>query len=172
MVLYDDLLFVQILTQVEYEVGITEYEFNKLLKEVEKCNKEGISIFEKHRELKNLDFLLYSYFSAKKGKDETCGITRALGTYIKGIFQSKMNHKALLKGINLTSVNRVPLNASLLVQQAEAVIEFDDECEMLYQAIVDADVNDYTKEVGATHQKLMAKNREKVKQYSKKYIKK
>ena len=58
------------------------------------------------------------------------------------------------------------------MQQAEAVIEFDDECEMLYQAIVDADVNDYTKEVGATHQKLMAKNREKVKQYSKKYIKK
>ena len=172
MVLYDDLLFVQILTQVEYEVGVTDDEFNKLLKEVERCNKEGISIFEKHRKLKNLDFLLYSYMSARKGKDETYGITKALGTYIKGIFQSKMNHNALLKGIKLTSVNRVPLNASLLVQQAEAVIDFDDECEMLYQAIVDADVADYTKEVGATHQKLMAKNREKVKQYSKKYIQK
>ena len=104
--------------------------------------------------------------------EDTIGLKHALGTYIKGIFQSKLNHSALLKGINLTSVNRIPTNALTLVQQSEAVIDFDDECEMLYQAILRASEDEYASEIGVTHQRIMADSRNKVKQLSKKYEKK
>ena len=86
-------------------------EFNKLLNEVKRCNEEGMATFAPQRKIGNLDYLLYLYISADKGLEETIGLKHALGTYIKGIFQSKLNHKALLKGINLTSVNRIPANA-------------------------------------------------------------
>ena len=172
MVKYDDLFYVQILTQVEYGVPVIDYEFNKLIAEVERVNAEGTEIFAKDRKLKNLDYLLYLYISADKGLDETIGLKHALGTYIKGIFQSKLNHKALLKGINLTSVNRIPANAATLVQQSEAVIDFDDECESLYQAILRASDEEYASEIGTNHQQMMADSRNKVKQLAKKYEKK
>ena len=82
------------------------------------------------------------------------------------------NHNALLKGINLTSVNRVPVNATTLVQQAEAVIDFDDECEALAQRIMGAAESEYPFEIGSNHQAMMAQSREKVKQLTKKYEKK
>ncbi len=172
MVKYDDLFYVQILTQVEYGVPVIDYEFNKLIAEVERVNAEGTEIFAKDRKLKNLDYLLYLYISADKGLEETIGLKHALGTYIKGIFQSKLNHKALLKGINLTSVNRIPANAATLVQQSEAVIDFDDECESLYQAILRASDEEYASEIGTNHQQMMADSRNKVKQLAKKYEKK
>ena len=172
MVKYDDLFYVQILTQVEYGVPVIDYEFNKLIAEVERVNVEGTEIFAKDRKLKNLDYLLYLYISADKGLEETIGLKHALGTYIKGIFQSKLNHKALLKGINLTSVNRIPANAATLVQQSEAVIDFDDECESLYQAILRASDEEYASEIGTNHQQMMADSRNKVKQLAKKYEKK
>lgn len=172
MVKYDDLFYVQVLTQVEYGVPIIDYEFNKLIAEVGKVNAEGTEIFAKDRKIKNLDHLLYLYISADKGLDETVGLKEALGTYIKGIFQSKLNHKALLRGIKLTDVNRIPINAATLVQQSEAVIDFDDECEMLYQAILRASEDEYASEIGANHQQMMADSRNKVKQLAKKYEKK
>lgn len=172
MVKYDDLFYVQILTQVEYGVPVIDYEFNKLITEVERVNAEGTEIFAKDRKLKNLDYLLYLYISADKGLEETIGLKNALGTYIKGIFQSKLNHKALLKGINLTSINRIPANAATLVQQSEAVIDFDDECESLYQAILRASDEEYASEIGTNHQQMMADSRNKVKQLAKKYEKK
>ena len=172
MVKYDDLFYVQILTQVEYGVPVIDYEFNKLIAEVERVNAEGTEIFAKDRKLKNLDYLLYLYISACKGKEDTYGLKCALGTYIKGVFQSKLNHNALLKGINLTSVNRVPVNATTLVQQAEAVIDFDDECEALAQRIMGAAESEYPFEIGSNHQAMMAQSREKVKQLTKKYEKK
>ena len=172
MVKYDDLFYVQILTQVEYGVPVIDYEFNKLIADVERVNAEGTEIFAKDRKLKNLDYLLYLYISADKGLEETIGLKHALGTYIKGIFQSKLNHKALLKGINLTSVNRIPANAATLVQQSEAVIDFDDECESLYQAILRASDEEYASEIGTNHQQMMADSRNKVKQLAKKYEKK
>jgi hypothetical protein len=172
MVKYDDLFYVQILTQVEYGVPVIDYEFNKLIAEVERVNAEGTEIFAKDRKLKNLDYLLYLYISADKGLEETIGLKHALGTYIKGIFQSKLNHKALLKGINLTSINRIPANAATLVQQSEAVIDFDDECESLYQAILRASEGEYASEIGTNHQQMMADSRNKVKQLAKKYEKK
>ena len=172
MVKYDDLFYVQVLTQVEYGVPVIDYEFNKLIAEVERVNAEGTEIFARDRKLKNLDYLLYLYISADKGLDETVGLKNALGTYIKGIFQSKLNHKALLKGIKLTSVNRIPANAATLVQQSEAVIDFDDECESLYQAILRASDEEYASEIGTNHQQMMADSRNKVKQLAKKYEKK
>jgi len=172
MVKYDDLFYVQVLTQVEYGVPVIDYEFNKLIAEVERVNAEGTEIFARDRKLKNLDYLLYLYISADKGLEETIGLKHALGTYIKGIFQSKLNHKALLKGINLTSVNRIPANAATLVQQSEAVIDFDDECESLYQAILRASDEEYASEIGTNHQQMMADSRNKVKQLAKKYEKK
>lgn len=172
MVKYDDLLYVQVMVQVEYGVEITDYEFNELLNEIGRVNVEGNEIFTRDRKIKNLDYLLYLYISAKKGDEETIGLKHALGTYIKGIFQSKLNHNALLKGINLTSVNRIPTNALTLVQQSEAVIDFDDECEMLYQAILRASEDGYASEIGVTHQRIMADSRNKVKQLAKKYEKK
>ena len=172
MVKYDDLLFIQILIQAEYEVPIIDYEYNKLLNEVKRCNEEGMATFAPQRKIGNLDYLLYLYISACKGKEDTYGLKCALGTYIKGVFQSKLNHNALLKGINLTSVNRVPVNATTLVQQAEAVIDFDDECEALAQRIMGASESEYPFEIGSNHQAMMAKSREKVKQLTKKYEKK
>ena len=172
MVKYDDLLYLQVMVQVEYGFEITDYEFNELLNEIGRVNVEGNEIFARDRKIKNLDYLLYLYISAKKGDEETIGLKHALGTYIKGIFQSKLNHNALLKGINLTSVNRIPTNALTLVQQSEAVIDFDDECEMLYQAILRASEDGYASEIGVTHQRIMADSRNKVKQLSKKYEKK
>ena len=172
MVKYDDLFYVQVMTQVEYGVPIIDYEFNKLIEEVGRVNDEGTEIFAKDRKIKNLDYLLYLYISADKGMEETIGLKHALGTYIKGIFQSKLNHNALLKGINLTSVNRIPTNALTLVQQSEAVIDFDDECEMLYQAILRASEAEYASEIGVNHQQMMADSRNKVKQLAKKYEKK
>ena len=172
MVKYDDLLYLQVMVQVEYGVEITDYEFNELLNEIGRVNVEGNEIFARDRKIKNLDYLLYLYISAKKGDEETIGLKHALGTYIKGIFQSKLNHNALLKGINLTSVNRIPTNALTLVQQSEAVIDFDDECEMLYQAILRASEDGYASEIGVTHQRIMADSRNKVKQLAKKYEKK
>ena len=172
MVKYDDLLYVQVMVQAEYGVEITDYEFTKLLNEIGRVNAEGTEIFARDRKIKNLDYLLYLYISAKKGDEETIGLKNALGTYIKGIFQSKLNHNALLKGINLTSVNRIPTNALTLVQQSEAVIDFDDECEMLYQAILRASEDEYASEIGVNHQQMMADSRNKVKQLSKKYEKK
>lgn len=172
MVKYDDLLYVQVMVQAEYGVEITDYEFNKLLNEIGRVNAEGTEIFARDRRIRNLDNLLYLYISADKGLEETVGLKHALGTYIKGIFQSKLNHNALLKGINLTSVNRIPTNALTLVQQSEAVIDFDDECEMLYQAILRASEDEYASEIGVTHQRIMADSRNKVRQLSKKYEKK
>ena len=172
MVKYDDLLYLQVMVQVEYGVEISDYEFNELLEEIGRVNAEGTEIFARDRKIKNLDYLLYLYISADKGLEETIGLKNALGTYIKGIFQSKLNHNALLKGINLTSVNRVPTNALTLVQQSEAVIDFDDECEMLYQAILRASEEEYASEIGVTHQRIMADSRNKVKQLAKKYEKK
>ena len=172
MVKYDDLLYVQVMVQAEYGVEITDYEFNKLLNEIGRVNAEGTEVFARDRKIKNLDYLLYLYISADKGLEETIGLKHALGTYIKGIFQSKLNHNALLKGINLTSVNRIPTNALTLVQQSEAVIDFDDECEMLYQAILRAREDEYASEIGGTHQRIMADSRNKVKQLAKKYEKK
>lgn len=172
MVKYDDLLYVQVMVQAEYGVEITDYEFNKLLNEIGRVNAEGTEIFARDRRIRNLDNLLYLYISADKGLEETVGLKHALGTYIKGIFQSKLNHNALLKGINLTSVNRIPTNALTLVQQSEAVIDFDDECEMLYQAILRASEDEYASEIGVTHQRIMADSRNKVKQLAKKYEKK
>ena len=172
MVKYDDLLYVQVMVQAEYGVEITDYEFNKLLNEIGRVNAEGTEIFARDRRIRNLDNLLYLYISADKGLEETIGLKHALGTYIKGIFQSKLNHNALLKGINLTSVNRIPTNALTLVQQSEAVIDFDDECEMLYQAILRASEDEYASEIGVTHQRIMADSRNKVKQLAKKYEKK
>lgn len=172
MVKYDDLLYVQVMVQAEYGVEITDYEFNKLLNEIGRVNAEGTEIFAKDRRIRNLDNLLYLYISADKGLEGTIGLKHALGTYIKGIFQSKLNHNALLKGINLTSVNRIPTNALTLVQQSEAVIDFDDECEMLYQAILRASEDEYASEIGVIHQRIMADSRNKVKQLSKKYEKK
>ena len=172
MVKYDDLLYVQVMVQVEYGVEISDYEFNELLEEIGRVNAEGTEIFARDRKIKNLDYLLYLYISADKGLEETIGLKHALGTYIKGIFQSKLNHKALLKGINLTSVNRIPTNALTLVQQSEAVIDFDDECEMLYQAILRASEDGYASEIGVTHQRIMADSRNKVKQLAIKYEKK
>lgn len=172
MVKYDDLLYVQVMVQAEYGVEITDYEFNKLLNEIGRVNAEGTEVFARDRKIRNLDNLLYLYISADKGLEETIGLKHALGTYIKGIFQSKLNHNALLKGINLTSVNRIPTNALTLVQQSEAVIDFDDECEMLYQAILRASEDEYASEIGVTHQRIMADSRNKVKQLAKKYEKK
>lgn len=172
MVKYDDLLYVQVMVQAEYGVEITDYEFNKLLNEIGRVNAEGTEVFARDRKIKNLDYLLYLYISADKGLEETIGLKHALGAYIKGIFQSKLNHNALLKGINLTSVNRIPTNALTLVQQSEAVIDFDDECEMLYQAILRASEDEYAGEIGVNHQQMMADSRNKVKQLSKKYEKK
>lgn len=172
MVKYDDLLYVQVMVQAEYGVEITDYEFNKLLNEIGRVNAEGTEVFARDRRIRNLDNLLYLYISADKGLEETIGLKHALGTYIKGIFQSKLNHNALLKGINLTSVNRIPTNALTLVQQSEAVIDFDDECEMLYQAILRASEDEYASEIGVTHQRIMADSRNKVKQLAKKYEKK
>lgn len=172
MVKYDDLLFVQVMVQAEYGVEITDYEFNELLNEIGRVNAEGTEIFARDRKIGNLDYLLYLYISACKGKEDTYGLKCALGTYIKGVFQSKLNHNALLKGINLTSVNRVPVNATTLVQQAEAVIDFDDECEALAQRIMGAAESEYPFEIGSNHQAMMAQSREKVKQLTKKYEKK
>ena len=131
-----------------------------------------MATFAPQRKIGNLDYLLYLYISACKGKEDTYGLKCALGTYIKGVFQSKLNHKALLKGINLTSVNRIPANAATLVQQSEAVIDFDDECESLYQAILRASDEEYASEIGTNHQQMMADSRNKVKQLAKKYEKK
>ena len=172
MVLYDDLLFTDVLIGAEYDEELSSEQYDKLLEEVKRCSKEGLQSFEKHRHFFSLDYLLYAYISASRGGEETEGLKDALGAYIRGVFQSKKNHRILAKGIKLTSVNRIPLNASLLVKQTEAVIDFDDECEMLMKAMVDNRNNDYSRPVGMTHQKLMKKNREKVKQYCKKYIKK
>ena len=99
MVKYDDLLYLQVMVQVEYGVEISDYEFNELLEEIGRVNAEGTEIFARDRRIRNLDKLLYLYISADKGLEETIGLKHALGTYIKGIFQSKLNHNALLKGI-------------------------------------------------------------------------
>ena len=59
MVKYDDLLYVQVMVQVEYGVEISDYEFNELLEEIGRVNAEGTEIFAEDRRIRNLDKLLY-----------------------------------------------------------------------------------------------------------------
>lgn len=168
---YDDVLFTQILVCAECEEEVRDTDISKLLEMVEENAKEGIDTFGKYRKLANLDLLLTMYISAKRGGEDTEGIKDAVGTLLKGVFQSKKNHKNLLSGVKITSVNRIPMNAATLVKQQEAALEFDRECQLLFDALGEAPVEKYQYPIGMIHQKNMAESREKVKQFAKKYKK-
>lgn len=168
---YDDVLLTQILVCAECDKEVRNTDINKLLEMVEENAKEGINTFAKYRSISRLDLLLTMYISAKRGGEDTEGIKDAIRTLLKGVFQSKKNHKSLLEGVKITSVNRIPMNAATLVKQQEAALEFDRECQLLFDALGDAPIEKYSYPIGMVHQKNMADSREKVKQFAKKYKK-
>lgn len=167
----DEALFDQVLLDSIFDEKVSEVDLARLLADVKNKAEDGISNFENYRKLETLKFLCNAYVTACRTGRIAVGFKDAILCLMKGVFQSKSNYKKLLRGIKITSINKIPENAITLVYQADASFKFDEECMMLLESITQADIDMYVNPIGFYHQLNMANNRNKVNQLAKKYQK-